>query len=262
MDTGVDPAKSPAPTRPHIWLARNLAKFFGNRVPKSDLDVPEILKDIDAILESRSTEDGRLLLRGMVADLLKEVDLLRFKLDEVSQQLVTIKEERDVVNNDYNDRLQTLLVALQTTTDSELQSLKAQCQNGTLLSPDQATQLTLMALTQTIEQQNTKLSSLETQLTQSRETAEDVESKYAAQTHKLCVLEQQFKDMNVQKRRDRKKVVTVLADSTKQRENRQSPATDGIVTNGPDSKQVTPVVMNKKKKKVTRKPRLVTIVDP
>ena len=43
MDTGLeaDPAKTPAPTRPHILLARNLAKFFGNRVPEIAIEVSE-----------------------------------------------------------------------------------------------------------------------------------------------------------------------------------------------------------------------------
>lgn len=199
-----------ASTPTAVILARNIQKFFQNKSDmlsgkqqhSSDLDVPAVLKDVDEILESRTVEDGRLLLRGMVADLLREVDLLRFRLDETTANLAAVKEERDVVNNDYRDRLFSLVLALQqkqSTNDDDDETtaeMKQRMQDGKLLTADEATILTIKALTTKVETLNVEHTRQKEQLAASRERMEDLESENEAKTHKIAALEKQFCSIN------------------------------------------------------------------
>jgi hypothetical protein len=209
--------------RPHssapVIIARNIQKFFQNKAafaqrnssPKSktDLDIPALLKDGDLILETRSQEDGQILLRGMVADLLREVDLLRYRLDETSDALKRVKEERDVVNNEYKDRLYALQLALQSTVGNteaikdkllEYENRTANNRSGSkLLSAEEATHLTVSVLTSKIETLNMQLSDKDDHLAKAMETIADLESDSAAKAHKITALEKQFKSINMKR---------------------------------------------------------------
>jgi hypothetical protein len=135
--------------------------------------------------------------------------------------LATIKEERDVVNNDYRDRLVSLLRALQQHTDATGQTVHGQAliqqrlalqnasnngenttgsssnsSNSKLLTPDEATMLTIQSLTRKIERLNVETTDLTDQLARSRERNEDLESINAAQEYKIAALEKQFSSIN------------------------------------------------------------------
>jgi hypothetical protein len=229
LETPPPSHKSSSLTPTAVILARNIQKFFQaksdllsgsksrNNDGNSDLDVPAVLKDIDEILESRSVDDGRMLLRGMVADLLKEVDLLRFRGEATAAQLATVREERDVVNNEYRDHLVSLLRALQHYNDlgcinkngkpsksSEaliqqrlsLQNADCSKNDSKLLTAEEATMLTIQALTSKIEALNIENTDQKQQLTVARERNEDLESINAAQQFKIAALEKQFCSIN------------------------------------------------------------------
>jgi uncharacterized coiled-coil protein SlyX len=218
-----------------VIIAKNISKFFkaksemlkGNnnhnnnnkRIANhnSTMDVNAVLQDVDMILEGRSVEDGLVLLRGMVADLLKEVDLLKFRLDETTAILKSTKEERDVVNNDYRDRLYSLILALQNATGDgnvPCNNTKApsllKLQQGGLLTADEATQLTIQTLTDKIVALHGTMTQKDSQLAQLTEQMEDLKSENEAKTHKIAALEKQFKSIN----KKRHKVVTKLADKS------------------------------------------------
>lgn len=243
-----------------VILARNIQKFFQAKVDgkqhHSDLDVPSVLKDVDEILDGRSIEDGRFLLRGMVADLLKEVDLLRFRLDETSANLAAVKEERDLVNNDYRDRLLSLMLALQKEVGDKNHDIKQRFQDGKLLTADEATVLTIKALTNTIEMLNLENTQQKDQLAAAREHIEDLESENEAKVHKIAALEKQFCSIN----QKRHKVVTKLHDKTNtylQKENKRVAAVTPTNENAKSSTQSAAVL----KARPARQARLVKLVD-
>jgi hypothetical protein len=182
-----------------VILARNIQKFFSGQLldpaavsPTSDLDVPTLLEDIDVILDGRSVEDGSILLRGMVADLLKEIDLLRFRLDETTKSLQRVKEERDIVNHDYRDRLLALTLALSSHDAETANELQQKCRAGAMVSPNEATMLTIQSLTKKIETLNLQVGKQEEQLLLRRERIDDLESDNAAKVHKIAALERQL----------------------------------------------------------------------
>lgn len=272
--TQQDPPPTTTPTA--VILARNIQKFFqtksdqllhssnnnntnnsfssssssstNNNNNSNDINVPAVLKDIDDILEGRSERDGRLLLRGMVSDLLKEVDLLRFRLDTATAQLATVKEERDVVNNEYRDRLVALLRAVSHITqncnnnsngsnnaisESLMKQERWLLQQGTnqnskspsaspvvLLTPDDAMALTIQSLTRKIESLNVESTVQLAALAAARDRTEDLESAHEAQTHKIAALEKQFCSINQKRHKhyntNNNNTVTANAPNTKQ----------------------------------------------
>ena len=206
-----------APTPAPVILARNIQRFFkekseqlkgGGSNPQhpsngkngknhhSDLDVDTVLQDVESILDGRSLEDGHLLLRGMVADLLREVDLMRWRLDETSSSLQRIREERDVVNNDYRDCLLSLILALQQAVGDDLAPNRSLLQSGQLLTADEATTMTITTLTGKIEKLNMETSEKEAELATARSRIEDLEAENAAKIDKIAALEKQFKSIN------------------------------------------------------------------
>lgn len=190
-----------------VILARNIQKFFAGKLSSKtahhDMDVTAVLEDIDLILAGRSLEDGRILLQGMVADLLREIDLLKFRLGETSQSLQRVKEERDVVNHDYRDRLLALTLALSQHSnrdgshDDIVGDVQQRCQGGAILTADEATTVTIQALTKKIESLEVKVGSQQEQLAHRREQIEDLESDNAAKALKIAALERQFKTLNI-----------------------------------------------------------------
>jgi hypothetical protein len=179
-----------------VILARSIQKFFSGKLTpttqNSDLDVPTLLEDIDVILDGRSLEDGSILLRGMVADLLKEIDLLRFRLDETTKSLQRVKEERDIVNHDYRDRLLALTLALSSHDADTANHLQQKCRAGATVSPNEATMLTIQSLTKKIETLNLQVGKQQEQLLLRRERIDDLESDNAAKVHKIAALERQL----------------------------------------------------------------------
>lgn len=214
------------------------------------MDVQAVLEDIDLILAGRSVEDGRLLLQGMVADLLREIDLLKFRLGETSQSLQRVKEERDVVNLDYRDRLLALTLALSPhTTDDDTQQrerndlhrqVQQRCQGGAVLTADEATTLTVQTLTQKIENLEVKMAQQQEELAARRERIEDLESENAAKALKIAALEKQFKSLNIQ---------------------RSNQGLDGsstaVMTKSPVAPMISPAAAGSR----PSKPRLVKLVD-
>jgi predicted nucleic acid-binding Zn-ribbon protein len=251
----------PASTPTAIILARNIQKFFQAKIDgkqhHSDLDVPSVLKDVDEILDSRSVEDGRLLLRGMVADLLKEVDLLRFRLDETSANLSAVKEERDVVNNDYRDRLLSLMLALQKEVGDKNHEIKQRFQDGKLLTADEATVLTIKALTNTIEQLNVENTQQSEKLAAARERMEDLESENEAKVHKITALEKQFCSIN----QKRHKVVTKLHGMTNALSDKENKSFVAVTPTNEKAKKKPFQSAAVHKPKPTRQARLVKLMD-
>jgi len=285
------PPNQAAPTPAPVILARNIQKFFkeksermrkgngpggasSNGSGSSDLDVNTVLHDVDSILDGRSVEDGRLLLRGMVADLLREVDLLRWRLDETSASLQRVKEERDVVNNDYRDQLLSLMLALQNAVgggdyDNDILQERSQLQNGHLLTADEATALTIHTLTRKIETLNLEAATMQQQLTAARERTEDLESENAAKVHKIAALEKQFQSIN----KKRHKVVVhkqqqqqlLLNDKTNDSVNSSTAASAGGATVGSSNNHHNNASFNhsisSKPKRKGHVARLVKLVD-
>jgi uncharacterized coiled-coil protein SlyX len=228
-DENRSPTSSMTLTPVPVIIAKNISKFFkaksemlignnnsiANHNNNSTMDVNAVLQDVDMIIEGRSVEDGLVLLRGMVADLLKEVDLLKFRLDETTATLKSTKEERDVVNNDYRDRLYSLILALQNATgdgDTPCNNTKApsllKLQQGGLLTADEATQLTIQTLTDKIVSLHSAMAQKDSDIAQLTEQMEDLQSENQAKTHKIAALEKQFKNIN----KKRHKVVTKMTD--------------------------------------------------
>lgn len=242
MDFNNAPPADQAPTSAPVILARNIQKFFKSRSEgaqskdqHSDLDVNTVLNDVDSILDGRSVEDGRLLLRGMVADLLREVDLLRWRLDETSANLQRVKEERDVVNNDYRDRLLSLMLALQNAVGENSNDgggaaapiqQRSLLQNGQLLTADEATTLTIRTLTNKIETLNLEASQTQQDLAAARERIEDLESENTTKTHKIAALEKQFLSINKKRNKvvNHKQQQQQLSDKTNDTSNHRNAA--------------------------------------
>lgn len=219
-----------------VILARNISKFFAaklhpSEVPTKDasnshssnsIDVCAVLQDVDEILDHRSIEDGRLLLRGMVADLLKEMDVLRYKYDTLHEQYRNVKEERDVVNHEYNDRIYSLTVALNhavaaasasksnssspqnESTTALTNLLKEKVQSGQVLTAEEATMMTIQSLTEKIAQLHSKNSEQREELMQLQERIDDLTSDNEAKVYKILALEKQFLNINTK----RNKIVT------------------------------------------------------
>jgi hypothetical protein len=182
-----------------VILARSIQKFFSDQMgtsrPNSDLDVKVLLEDIDTILDGRSLEDGNLLLRGIVADLLREIDLLRFRLDETTKTLQRVKEERDIVNHDYRDRLLALTLALSSHDADTADELHQKCRTGAIVSPDEATTLTIQTLTKKIEMLNLQVGKQEEQLRLRRERIDDLEADNQILKMAAHAIERQFNEM-------------------------------------------------------------------
>jgi hypothetical protein len=215
-----------------VILARNISKFFAAKLNPTEalandasnnsnsIDVCAVLQDVDEILDHRSIEDGRLLLRGMVADLLKEMDVLRYKYDTLHDQYRNVKEERDVVNHEYNDRIYSLTVALNhavssissklndavidETTMTLTNLLKEKVQSGQVLTADEATMMTIQTLTEKIAQLHMKNSEQLEQMMQLQERIDDLTSDNEAKVYKILALEKQFLNINTK----RNKIVT------------------------------------------------------
>ncbi len=220
-----------------LTMTRSIQKFFAHQMlasssdtmtPKdghveNTMDVGAVLHDVDEILDHRSLEEGRLLLRGMVADLLKEMDVLRYQYDALQAQFQNVKEERDLVNHIYNDKIETLTLTLQTaiqqqqqpstgsrhpntgitnptatTTDSSLLSteLKQHMEQGNIVSADVATTLTIQTLLQKVESLHLVTLQQQDTIVQCQEQMEDLKSDNEAKTYKIMALEQQFTHIN------------------------------------------------------------------
>ena len=242
-----------------LIVTRNVQKFFANKIlqqesknnsshPSSNdgtintsddpsnqgMDVGAVLHDVDEILDHRSIEDGRLLLRGMVADLLKEIDLLRYKYDTLHTQFMNVKEERDVVNHIYNDKIDTLTMTLQnaiqhsttksknhatastaSTTDASSSSLisnemKQHMEDGKMVSADVATTWTIQTLMRKCETLHVTTSQQQETIGQLQEQMEDLQCDNDAKSYKIMALEQQFTHIN----QKRTKVIAKFGTST------------------------------------------------
>ena len=176
---------------------------------KPRMDVSTVLQDVDIILQNRTPEDGKKLLNGMVADLLQEIDMLRFRLDEAEKRISRVKEERDLVNIDYKDRLLSLMFALQNSTGDH-EGVKNMFPDGKLITADDATNLTVKALTKKIEKLNAEQVKLDEKLKWKQCEIDDLKSDNDAKSIKIAALETQFKSIN----RKRNKVITKLTDRT------------------------------------------------
>jgi hypothetical protein len=224
-----------------VILARNISKFFAAKLNPAEandasssnsnsIDVCAVLQDVDEILDHRSIEDGRLLLRGMVADLLKEMDVLRYKYDTLHDQYRNVKEERDVVNHEYNDRIYSLTVALNhavsaaassktnptaadETTTTLTNLLKEKVQSGQVLTAEEATMMTIQTLTGKIAQLHLKNGEQYEEMMKLQERIEDLTSDNEAKVYKILALEKQFLNINTK----RNKVVTKYTPTDKKK---------------------------------------------
>lgn len=175
------------------------------RKPKSPL-----LEDVDHVLANKSEEDRGKLLRAMVSDLLNEVDLLRDRLDETEQDLSEARKQRDTLNNECMDQIQTLTKHVQGSITSA--GVPTKVEVGEILSADRATELVIQSLKTKIEHLNIENSQLTEKVKDMQDRNDDLECENEARIHKIEALEAQFKCIN----KTRQKVVRKLVDRTNQ----------------------------------------------
>ena len=155
---------------------------------------PALMEDVDHVLASQPPEAAHQVLRGMVADLLRETETLHAQLASTQQELADSQKEVQVVRHEYQDQL----AVLQTTLERGLGQLPDNKNNqqslvltaGDLLTPEQATELCVQSLSRQVEELHTQNTQLNQELVVARERMEDLESLNEARLHTIEALEQ------------------------------------------------------------------------
>jgi hypothetical protein len=155
----------------------------------SDNLTPSLLDEVDRIVSSTTSPKGAHdLLRGMVADLLRETNNLR-------EQLTITQQERDVVRNEY----QISLIALKHCVEGAgnfCGTYDFEPITGSVLSPEEATHMVIRTLSTKVEQLAEDKSILEQELTRTKEFLYDVEALNESRLYKIDALEAQFQSIN------------------------------------------------------------------
>ena len=162
---------------------------------------PPLLHDVDFVLETTTSSpaQARDLLRGMVADLLRENDFLRSSLESTKEELLiaTTHQQRHAVvpTTEYHAQLEALQKAVERAAGGSCGFALAP-RSSTVLTPAEATEMTIQTLSNKVEQLHVDKSSLEQELSLSRERLEDLEAEKEACLYKIDALEAQFQTIN------------------------------------------------------------------
>jgi chromosome segregation ATPase len=189
------------------------------------VDTAQLEVDVDHVLEARTDSEARIILRGMVLDLLTEVENLRIDLYKKGKRVTQLKQERKQYEEVTRGRIEMLYTAVcgSRRNDSDisnvvvsvaddsagsLANIKAKIASGQKITLDETTAMVVEGLTRNIEKLSIDNHNLLDQLRKLRERYEDMSSSYAASTFKVEALETQFKFIN----KTRQKVVSKLVD--------------------------------------------------
>jgi len=177
--------------------------------PEEENTESPLLAHVDQmLLLTESDGEAKEMLRTMVADLLREADSLKSRMDEAEEKLARLSEEKASIDKKDGERLQSILLALKGVTG---EAAKTQTEMGTINS-DQATELVISTLTKKIEDLNIENTLLGEQNSDLYEQIQDLESENEASLHKIDALEIQFKSIN----KTRQKVVSrIIASPSK-----------------------------------------------
>jgi hypothetical protein len=157
---------------------------------------PPLLEDVDHVLRStESPEQARDLLRGMVADLLRENDSLKQELKCTRDEVTAATADRDLVLNEYKQRLITLNKTVERAVGGSC-GFELSPRSGSVLSPGEATELVIQSLSNKVEQLNVDNQVLLEDLRTTRERMEDLQSQNEATVYKISALEAQFQTIN------------------------------------------------------------------
>ena len=188
-----------------------------------DVDVVDHEKTVDHVLSgmAESPEQARDLLRGIVADLLRENDSLKARLTEKEKALQSTQEEYNIVKEEYTDRLISIKKTVERSIGggscgfeiipnainnnnnngssiSKSSSTDASSKNALhVISPEQATDMVIQALSNKVEQLSVEKETLEQDLKQTSERMEDLESINETRLFKIEALESQFRSVRI-----------------------------------------------------------------
>jgi predicted nucleic acid-binding Zn-ribbon protein len=194
------------------------ATLNNSNTESNRIDVNAVTQDVDLLLEGKSHGECKQLLTSMIADLLHEVDTLRFRLDRSEKQITRLRDERDVAQNNYQDRLLAILLALQNTIDEPMNDIHKQMVTGgenddgskKLITADEATTLTIQSLTKKIEKINVENTNLQTQIDLLNQQLDDFKSDDESKGVQIVALNTQFEATN----NTRNKMVSKFTDIT------------------------------------------------
>ncbi|KAL7568434.1 hypothetical protein ACA910_012148 [Epithemia clementina (nom. ined.)] len=190
------------------------------------------LSRIQTLLDSRTPEEGTEYLKTTIVDLLHETEVLKLKLEQSQQEITTLKQEVHACKQKDGERIDALVKTLQMATcrgkeneganynysnynsnrqkeaqqQDEDQPHTLSREQAEALNGEQASLMTITALTRKIEQLSVKNSQLVHERQQITEKMEDLEAEGEAKDMKIKALETQFKSIN----RTRQKVVHKL----------------------------------------------------
>lgn len=150
--------------------------------------------DLEHLLGDKSQEECHWLLRGMVVDLMQEVDVLKKELQRKNLRIKDIQEEGLMVMRDYRENLFKLMITVGKATQDTKEDRKADyiMANFEDLDAMEATELVIHKLTKKIEQLNIENSRLIACIQEMQSKMEDLESVNEARNLKISALEAQF----------------------------------------------------------------------
>lgn len=188
--------------------SRSLSNLYHSIVtPKQPSAPPALLEDVDHVLSGvTSADDAKDLLRGMVSDLLRENDTLSGKLKTTQQELAQSNERCDQIQTIYQhqlDQLQRTVDGIvghtkegESSFTKAIQSKASACSSSSyVLSPTEATALTIQTLSDKISSLHTENTQLQNDLAHQQERLEDLESLNEARLHTIDALEAHFKSI-------------------------------------------------------------------
>jgi len=192
-----------------------LSRLFGlYRSRGKAKETPLLLDDVDHVVESStgSPEEAVVVLRGIVADLLKEMESISAQLEESKQAQQTAEEEATLIRETYVSQLEELSQSMNTlmgekdlpsetpfATANAAQASRTGSSN-VVIPPQQATEMVIRGLSTKIEELHSKNGKLEEQLMKTTERMEDLESENEARAHTIDALEAHFRSLNVKSR--------------------------------------------------------------
>lgn len=187
-------------------LYKLLGKTSNNNASQrsSNTDAPSVSEDaVDHVLSGmESPEKARDLLRGIVADLLRENDSLKADLETKERDLRAAQEERNIVKEEYMDRLITVKKTLERSIGGSCgfeimpnQTSSPAATGGPVISPEQATSMVIQSLSNKVEQLSVEKETLEEELARTVERMEDLESINETRLYKIEALEAQFRSV-------------------------------------------------------------------
>ena len=161
---------------------------------------------VESLLESQTPEEGAKYLKKTIVDLLHDVEVLKLKLEQSQQESISLKSEIDLSTKKHGERIDALVRTLNAATKGDQQSVFLSREKARALDGEEASLLTIRALTRKIEDLSVKSTQQEREKQQLVESVEDLQCESEAKDVKIRALEAQFKSIN----RTRQKVVHKL----------------------------------------------------